>query len=206
MQGLIVKVVDMQLKNLFSTLLMTVILIQASIVSAAESKPIRLATLPIIIANGVEISNDTVSEMQVKIARALHVPLNDTLKKIDYIPSSTSTVALQEIWSKSYSKNKLSTLSETMKPLAKKINADVIVCTVIYRCNQMTSFSSGSFGESHIISNAAVELIYFDNRTGELISKKFPQSYRGEYMRYGTSDFLALDATIASNTDFGTSS
>lgn len=183
----------MQLKNLFSTLLMAVILIQAAMVSAAESKPIRLATLPIIIANGVEISNDTLSEMQVKIARALHVPLNGTLKKIDYIPSSTSTVALQEIWSKSYSKNKLSTISETMKPLAKKINADVIVCTVIYRCNQMTSFSSGSFGESHIISNAAVELIYFDNRTDELISKKFPQSYRGEYMRYGTSDFLALD-------------
>ena len=54
MQGLIVKVVDMQLKNLFSTLLMAVILIQASIVSATESKPIRLAILPIIIANGVE--------------------------------------------------------------------------------------------------------------------------------------------------------
>ncbi len=158
---------------------------------STTAAPIRLCTLPIIIAKNTEVSSDTLAQMQVKIARSLFVPLNGTLNKVEYIPSNQSTDVLQEIWSGFYNTNRMARLSDTLKPLAQRLNADIVVCTVLYNCNQMTSmtFERGT----HLVSNAGVEMMIFDNRTGRLTNRKITRNYNDDYSQYGTADALALD-------------
>lgn len=162
-----------------------------SITKAQE--PIRLVTLPIIITSQARASSDALNQMKVKIARSMHVPLNGTLKKVEYIPSTESSPVLQDIWSKIYQSNKKAKLKEAMKPLADELNADFIVCTVLYSCNEMTSMSMGFDHSTLLQSNAGVEMILFDNRTGELINKKRSKFFNDEYSPRGTADALAVE-------------
>ena len=162
-----------------------------SITKAQE--PIRLVTLPIIIASQARASSDALNQMKVKIARSMHVPLNGTLKKVEYIPSSQSSPVLQDIWSRIYQSNKKANLKEAMKPLAEELKADFIVCTVLYSCNEMTSMSMGFDHSTLLQSNAGVEMILFDNRTGELVNKKRSKFFNDEYSPRGTADALAIE-------------
>lgn len=176
---------------ILTTLMM--VFLQIRITSAAQGNPIRLITLPIIITSQVRVSDDTLAQMEVKIARSLHVPLNGTLKRVEYISTKESTAALQEIWSQLYRTNRNVHLKEAMRPLAKKLKADVVVCTVLYRCNQTYMTSTNFSHDAHLLSNAGVEMIIFDNRTGEITDKKSARTYRDEYSPYGTADYLAQD-------------
>ena len=161
--------------------------------TAMAKEPIRLVVLPVIISQNADIGSEALDQMNVKISRAMHIPLNGTLQKAEYIPSNISCPVFQEIWKKMYNNNKKSAIKDVMKPLAAELKADFIVCTVLYRCSQFTSMSI-SFDHSDIIfSNAGVEMIIFDNRTGELINKKKSRFYRDEYSPRGTADSLAVE-------------
>ena len=178
-------------RSIFLFLVICVVMLPMSIIKAQE--PIRLVTLPIIITSNARVSTDALNQMKVKISRSLHVPLNGTLKKVEYIPSTKSSPVLQDIWSKIYQNNKKAKLKEAMKPLAEELNADFIVCTVLYSCNEMTSISMGFDHSTLLWSNAGVEMILFDNRTDELLSKKRSRVFNDEYSPRGTADALAIE-------------
>ena len=167
------------------------IFLQATLKASAAQPPIRLAVLPVIIAPQVNVGNNALTQMEVNLSRALLIPQNGFFKEVEYIPSTQSCPAFQEIWSELYKTNSNIKPAKVMKSLANKIYADFIVCAVLYRCSQNTIEGLGS--GYNILSQAGVNLIIFDNRTGELNSKTLPQTYRGEYSQYGTADYLAVD-------------
>jgi len=170
--------------------IMSLIILSTSTTMAKE--PIRLVVLPVIISQNADIGSEALDQMNVKISRAMHIPLNGTLQKAEYISSDISCSVFQKIWSKIYKVNKKAAVKDVMKPLAAELKADFIVCTVLYRCSQFTSMSMSLDHTDIIFSNAGVEMIIFDNRTGELINKKKSRFYRDEYSLRGTSDSLAL--------------
>ena len=156
---------------------------------ATDKKPVRLARLPIIFMNNQPDLN-TCKTLEVKLSRAVHVPMNNTLRLVDYVGSNESSTALNEIWQELRAKDKKIKLKDTMKPLAKKINADIIVCPVLRRYSEV--YYQKSFGsEGKLVSNVSATLIIYDRRTDELIEKKDSRSFNSEANRFGKASYLA---------------
>ena len=149
--------------------------------AAAESKPVRIARLPIIFQSTIP-DDDTCAELETKIKRAIHIPLNGTLQLAEYLPPEDSAQVLNDIYQ--------SNIQEAMRPLAQALDADIIVCPIIKNYIQHVSFSA-FWGETILISNVRVELIVYDRRTDELIDKKSSQFYQDSYSLRGTASSLA---------------
>lgn len=158
--------------------------------ATASAQPVRIARLPIIFQCPVPDA-DTCAELETKITRAVHIPLNGTLQLAEYLPPEESARALDALWQNISSQNKKANLSDAMRPLAEKIDADLIVCPVLKKYSQYVSWCSGWNGDTYIISQAAAELIVFDRRTDDLIDKKFSQFHNDTYSLRGTASFLS---------------
>ena len=175
--------------------LFAVILLTTSAATAAQ--PVKIARLPIIFRNNIP-DTATCAALEVKIARAVHVPLNKTLKLVEYIPTAESTKALNDIWKKMRADNRKAKLVDAMRPLAKKLNADIVVCPILHRYSQYV-IPPISTDEAILTSNVRVELIVYDRRTDELVDKKASQMYRDSIGGFGTAAQLAqlcLDQVI----------
>ena len=105
--------------------LITLILFNAT--CAAAENPVRIARLPIIFKSSVP-DYDTRAELEMKIARAAHIPMNKTLQVAYFLPTEESARTLNEIWQEIYSQNKKAKLQDAMRPFAEKINADIVIC------------------------------------------------------------------------------
>ena len=174
----------------FLTVLLAMILLTAATTAHAEKTPVRLARLPIILQSSVPDS-DTCAELEVKIARAVHIPLNGTLQLVDYIPPKESAQVLHDIWKNIRATNKNATIQDAIRPLAAELDADIIVCPILNRYGEYTSYSARRFGEAFLTSHARAELIVYDRRTDDFIDKKATQYYHDEYSTRGTASFLA---------------
>lgn len=158
--------------------------------SCEAAKPVRIARLPIIFQSNAP-DNDTCAELEMKIARAVHIPLNGTLQLVEYIPTADSTQALDKLWKKMRSDYSRAKIQDAMKPLAIQLNADIIVCPILRRYSENTAISSAIAAETYIDSNVRVELIIYDRRTDELIDKKTSEMYHDTYHPAGTAAYLA---------------
>ena len=172
----------------FLFLSLALILLLTSSVAAAKT-PVRIARLPIIFKSTVP-DYDTRAELEMKIARAAHIPLNNTLKVAEFLPTKDSTAALDEIWQKMRAENKKARLKDAMRPLAEKLNADIVICPILLRYSQFVDNFSG-FDETYVSSNARAELIVYDRRNDNLVGKKASQMYHGAISTIGTVDYLA---------------
>lgn len=157
--------------------------------STEAANPVRIARLPIIFLSSTP-DRDTCAVLEMKIARAVNIPMNKTLKVAEYIPTNISTAALNNIWHKIHADNKRAKLSDAMRPLARQINADIIVCPVLLQYSQRI-MNAASWGETIMDSNVRVELIVYDRRTDNLIDKKAAQMYHDSYHPLGTASTLA---------------
>ena len=157
--------------------------------STASAQSVRIARLPIIFQSAIP-DDETCNELETKIERAVHIPLNGTLQLAEYLPPNDSAQVFNDIWSELRAQNKKANLSDAMRPLAQKLNADIIVCPVLNQYSQYVSFSFG-WHETFLVSRAAAELIVYDHRTDELIDKKISQMQNDTYNLRGTASFLA---------------
>ena len=164
------------------------LLIVFAATAQASAVPVRIARLPIIFQSTVP-DRDTCAELEVKIAKAVYIPLNKTLQIAEYIPVRESQQALSYIWQDIRAKNKKAKLVDAMRPLAQILNADIVVCPVLLRYSQNATLSVR--GETIIDSQARAELIVYDRRTDTLIDKKSMQMYRDSYHPLGTASTLA---------------
>ena len=156
---------------------------------AADKKPLRLARLPIIFQSN-QPDFDTRAMLETKIARAVHIPLNGTLQLVEQIDMNESTSELNKIWQNMRSENKKSKLKDAMKPLAEKLNADIVVCPVLRRYSE-TYVQKTSNLETYLISNVSATLIVYDRRTDNLIEKKTSRSFSNSASKFGKASYLA---------------
>lgn len=157
--------------------------------SAAAASPVRIARLPIIF-NSTIPDHDTCAELETKLARASHIPMNKTLQVAEYLPTEISTQALQNLWQEMRGENKKARLQDAMRPLAQNLDADIIICPLLHSYSQHVDNLTG-FGETYLRSYVKVELIVYDRRTDNLVDKKAAQMYHDVVSTTGTADYLA---------------
>ena len=176
------------MKKFLSLLLVTFVCL-TSVAMAAEN-PVKIARLPIIVQQN-KLDNETAISLEVKLARAVNIPLNKTLKIAEYVPPKKSAAELNKIWQKMY-KNDTATISDAVKTLAEKLNADIVVCPILREYSQNVTHS-GLYFESHLSSFVSAEMIIYDRRTDSLTRKKVSRSFNDAYNKYGTAARLAAN-------------
>ena len=152
--------------------------------TAQASAPVRIARLPIIFQSTVP-DEETCAELETKIQRALHIPLNGTLQLAEYLPPEDSAKILNDLWQDT----KNSKLQDAMRPLAEKLDADIVVCPILKQYSQI--FVPSSWNETIMRSYVRVELIVYDRRTDNLTDKKAAQMYNDSYHPHGTAAQLS---------------
>lgn len=177
-----------KLKIFAAILILTTIIFSTG---EAAQKPLRLVRLPIIFQRNVP-DYDTCAVLETKISRAVMIPLNGTLNLAEYVDPEISSVELNNIWQKMRAKNKKLKLAETMRPLAKNLNADIIVCPILLRYSEYYAQIGTDF-HSHLVSDVSAELIIYDRRTDELIDKKTSRSFNDSASKFGKASYLAAD-------------
>ena len=158
--------------------------------ASASAQSVRLARLPIIFQCKLPDS-DTCAELETKIERAVHIPLNGTLQLADYLDPKNSAIQFNDIWQNLRAQNKKARLTDVMRPLAEKLDADIIVCPVLKDFSQHVF--SVCCGETVLISHARAELIVYDRRTDELIDKKSSLFHNDVYHPRGTAEQLTKE-------------
>ena len=177
------------MKKIFIALMM---ILFATTVTAQAAEPVRIARLPIIFH--CTISDDGTREtLETKIERATHIPLNGTLQVADFLSPIESGCILEELWQKMSAADKKAKLADAMRPLAEKIDADIIVCPVMLSYGETIIGFSGWIGEEILDSRAEVELIVYDHRTDTLLDKKASRMYHDAWSNSGTASYLAAE-------------
>ena len=177
----------MERLKIFSAILILTAIIFST--GEAAEKPLRLVRLPIIFQKNVP-DYETCATLETKISRAVLIPLNGTLNLAEYVDPKMSSDELNKIWRERRAKNKKLKLAETMRPLAKKLNADIIVCPVLLRYSEYYAQIGVDF-HSHLVSDVSAELIVYDRRKDELIDKKTSRSFNNSASKFGKASYLA---------------
>lgn len=155
---------------------------------AAERQPQRIAQFPLVIESWQQPSSDVQDELETKIDRALHVPLNDTLKAVEYIPEKDCLAAWDEVESGLTGKARIKDMA---KPIAEKLNADLVVIPVVAGYEQYTTMSWYWDHDMILHSYAEIQLVVYDRTTDKLVYKKSSDFYDDEYSTTGTASYLA---------------
>ena len=158
--------------------------------ATASAQPVRIARLPIIFQSTIP-DEETRADLETKITRAIHIPLNGTLQLAEYLPPDESARALEDLWQNISAQNKKANLSDAMRPLAQELDADLIVCPVLKKYSQYVTMGFGWNSDTYIVSQAAAELIVYDRRSDELTVKKNSQIYNDVYSLRGTASALS---------------
>lgn len=168
--------------------LIVLLAVMSLMVSVAAASPVRIARLPIIFHDATP-DRDTCAVLEMKIARAVAVPRNKTLKVAEFIPTKISTEALKDIWQRLRAKNGRPNPAEAIRLLAHEIDADIVVCPVLLQYSQQITNAVNH--DTIMNSNVRAAMIVYDRRTDNLIDKKAAQVYHDSYHPLGTASALA---------------
>ena len=111
-----------------SCIAMLLLLILAVPALAAERQPQRIAQFPLVIESWQQPDASVQDQLERKIDRALHVPLNATLKAVTYIPEKDCFAAWDEVEGDMTGKVRIKDMA---KPIAEKLQADLVVIPVV---------------------------------------------------------------------------
>lgn len=156
---------------------------------ALAKKPVKIARLPIIIQQN-QLDRETSAALEMKFARTVKIPLNQTLQVAEYLPVRESSQVLNQIWQSMYAKDKNAKISDAVKIFADEADADLVICPILHHYSQRMSPVHFSF-ETHLSSSVSAELIVYDKRDNNLIDKKTSRRFNDHFNRFGTASYLA---------------
>lgn len=173
--------------GILAALLMVFLLLMGT-VEAGNRIPLRVAQYPLLIQSRMMPPQAVQDDLDRLVDRSLHVPLNGTLQAVDYISESECMAALEDVQAEQGRRVKL---KEIMRPLAEKLQADLIVVPVLTGYEQYQTMSWHRWGRYIIHSYAAVEIIGFDKSKDEVFSKGDSRQFNDEYSTQGDVSLLA---------------
>ena len=134
-------------------------------VFAAERIPLRVAQFPLLVQSRMNPAQNVQDNLEKRIDRSLHVPLNSTLNAVFYIPEKECLAAFEEAEQEAVGKRKL---KELMRPVAEKLQADLVVLPVLTGYEQYETMSWYRWGRHITHSYAAVEIMGYDKAKDEV--------------------------------------
>lgn len=180
------------MRKLFSFLCMLVMLTAfCGVAGAAERQPLKVAQFPLIVQSswlepGLEVTDD----LERQIDRALHVPLNGTLHRVEYLPEKDCLAAWDEAADESSSRK----VKDRAKVMADKLGADLVVIPIVNDYVQYTTMSWHWDRDIILHSYVSLELVVYDRATDKVVDKKASRFYDDDYSTTGTASYLAREA------------
>ncbi len=166
-------------------------LMGGALAEAAERTPLRVAQFPLTIQSYMTPTQDVHDRLEKLIDRSLHVPLNGTLKAVQYIPEAECWAAWEEVYAEAGGKVKV---KELMRPVADKLQADLVVMPLLTGYEQYQTMSWHRWGRYIVHSYAAVQINGYDRAKDEVFSKGASRYYNDEYASQGDVSRLAYEA------------
>ena len=186
------------MKTIFRIILGVFLLIFCMGTALAENAPRRIAVLPVIDQAG--ISSDLQAALEKRLADEVHVPLNEALQAVAYVPADESTAALQKLLAvpsatgTTHSRSQID-LAQEMKPLADALSADLVVVLLVTDCWEVYHQNYWDDDSTfYLESQAAVRLVGYDRRNDRIINEHANRFYRAEYSPEGTAAMLCGEA------------
>ena len=172
--------------------LMAVLLLMTSAADAAERTPLRIARLPLQVQCSTA-DDAAVDRIETQLDRAMHVPLNGTLQAVKEIPDSQVEAALDEVLAQLRQSNRRVRLQDAMKPLADKLQADLVVCPVLNDYEQWTEISWNWRHEQLLHSYVAMEIVGYDRSRDETFHRSASRYFDDEYSVAGLAENLSME-------------
>lgn len=139
---------------------------------AAEREPLRVARVPLQIGTYLMPSDEVVHGMEKKIDMALHVPLNETMHYVTFLPEEDTRAAQKELRGQNY--------REMAKGIAQRLDADIVVIPLLTGY-ETYSHLGWRFTRGRIIhSYAAVRVVVYDRKEDRVIDKRAADRYDDE--------------------------
>lgn len=152
--------------------------------------PLRVAQFPLIINSYMMPGADVQDKLNGQVDSALHVPLNDTLRAIDFISDDDMEAAYDEVGTGVNTKQ----LKNAVKPIAEKLNADLVVIPVLTSYEQWISYGWYWDADQILHSRASVTIIGYDAKKDEVFKKTASRFYDDRYSTAGVVSRLAWEA------------
>ena len=172
--------------------LMAVLLLMTSAADAAERTPLRIARLPLQVQCSTA-DDAAVDRIETQLDRAMHVPLNGTLQAVKEIPDSQVEAALDEVLAQLRQSNRRVRLQDAMKPLADKLQADLVVCPVLNDYEQWTEISWNWRHAELLHSYVAMEIVGYDRSRDETFHRSASRYFDDEYSVAGLAENLSME-------------
>lgn len=180
------------MRKLLSFLCMLVMLTAfCGVAGATERQPLKVAQFPLIVQSswlepGLEVTDD----LERQIDRALHVPLNGTLHRVEYLPEKDCLAAWDEAADESSSRK----VKDRAKVIADKLGANLVVIPIVNDYVQYTTMSWHWDRDIILHSYVSLELVVYDRATDKVVDKKASRFYDDDYSTTGTASYLAREA------------
>lgn len=179
------------MRKVISILCMLVLLAACSAASAAERQPLKVAQFPLIVQSSWQTPGDNVTDdLESQIDRALHVPLNGTLHRVEYLPEKDCLAA----WDTAAESSGSHKLKNMVRNIADTLGADLVVIPVVNDYVQYTTYSWRWDRDIILHSYVSLELAVYDRASDKVVDKKASRFYDDEYSTTGTASYLAHEA------------
>ena len=156
-----------------------------------EKTPLRVARVPMQVQWGGALTREGLDALEVKVGRALHVPLNGVLQWVEYLPEGKVLSALHEVMAELRQGKSRVRFKDAMKPLAERLEADLVVCPVIECYDQRTYMDFSWSGETFLQSDVRISLMGYQRGKAAPFFETESRFYRGSYSAWGLADVLA---------------
>lgn len=173
---------------LLVTLLAFTVLLMSPANAAAQRAPMRVALLPVIDRTRGWLPSDDANDLLAQLEEQLHVPLNNTMQWVEYVPYNDSESALAQLVG-NVRKPKYATL---MQPLAERLSADLVLALVVE--SYYERIYHGYDGDLYVQAVVDMTMYGYDRQTSEVIRKSVHRSIDDDYGVYGNVHELASEA------------
>lgn len=177
--------------SLVFTLAMLLMLLTFSTAMAAERVPLKIARVPIQVESVMQPSEQTLNQLEKEIDKAAHVPLNGTLKAVEYLDENECAALYADILAGHYGKI---LKKEAPLKLAELTDADLVIVPHLTGYEEYITHGLFFSHREKLHSFAAVKIEGYDKTADELFKKNVSRSYDDEYTAGGKVEKLAIDA------------
>lgn len=163
------------LKKYVATSILLLVMMITSTVSAAA---LRMAVLPVQEYKcWTHIGEESVTNVNKRILREVHIPLNGVLERVEMIPQDVSEGVFLNQYADLLRKNKKARPNEVLEVTADELGTDVLILPMAVSCRQ--EIYSGFEHENYLITDVNMELYVYRADTKEIKCYKASRHYSG---------------------------
>ena len=153
--------------------------------------PLRIALVPVVDRTGGWISRGELDEILERMEKEIHVPLNETMHWVEYLPYSDVETAFNDGLRKG---SKKSAIIEAVRDVSETVPADLVICAVVETHYQHEFISLNWDRDFMVESIAALSLYVYDKKSDKVKDYHASRWERDEYSLAIEVQALTMDA------------